>query len=1292
MTLGVNVIDHKTNKSLNENGTKYGILIDDTVQEIKNKIFVNTNNFYDETVFYYPNLTRLQVQDSKGIHSIKDNNCLLFYYSDLPETPSVVVISIFNIIVDNETYKGFNLEPYSLYMKFKQDDNYITDLYDTLVEEFNDLTQDDLISIIKMKMFNFNKSSSAPLISKSENDNLVSDIKQFFNTIKTRFTRETERYKMERDGLSEFYKKVYSYNSDKYYTKTTSGLPNFIYTTLNFTFHNTDYDSTISGRFIKLSQIFNLLELSDNIPLVAFNDRPRKDPQIKIYNRLIDTLNENSIKSWILNEKKKLKKASYKKIRGLMIKYRLDIQTSKPQNKYIIITITENGLINVRVNFEEDDNQRSIEHITEKVKAGINKVIDVLNKLHGVFSKSRRLQSTQDMISKLVSVNAILETDIRINTIKFQKMLNKYEASRIFGQKDIKDMISMYYTRFGKRDQDDDTERLGITVNVKDNPYKMNSSTIIIYGGYNLNQLKTIIDEIFILSEMSEKLKSNNIFDDSDSEDEIVIKERKQNVKKVRELGGKMSSITCQKKRQPKIDNETQIEDPELVMVYRGNKYICEGTGKHKYPGLSGDIPCCFEHPGKGMESIINKEILEIKVQPSNFIVNIQETISGTLKTFDAIVLKVTSEDVEGLDLSRSRYFYLDDNVQNDQGIPLVHIHNDDLIKRIEQDETNDKNETIWLSEVSLYQLISKPKKNTCLNIPHLHKRTRDDINAPCKHHIKEKTFGYNMKSYPCCFENKPPVYRAKRDDKSGVVKQHIITTDKLLGHKRQGVLQPGLNKLLNEIIEHQGGAFLRWGVNQNQLSFLNCIVESLSNKSDLRIDSTYVLKRYLTSYLLEHPDVFIRLNNGNISLKYGTIEEYTNAINSEDVIHWGEVIDLVQFAFECNILIIDIPHVETLSKTTFTYNDMRLVCNLNIHQDITKPYLLLIKKQNAFEIVVQNSSAIWNKSSDKIQIKNEDPTINFVFQYSTDKTSKSSIINFFVDYYKSSCVKETQFPESYPYEELYDAGYIIDKLQKTQHKIWFQLVNPFNKVNLLVTKLGLIVPIKETGKLDMQSVDFNDFISKQKTIGLDKVIELLPSFNKLDIQPKLQLLGITVKDGLYTGGLTNFGQTIPLKNDPIDPEIQIPILDSKFYYDVDMVLSGKSSVSNKEESWNNEISKDKMRIYDIKKEIGQSLVNDETTRIRIMEINKTPGLSKSTKIQMIKVLLSKYVQKDDTDLDFILDNISNEVTNDNIENLLLNNLVTTEKFNPDEVVKRTTESVWLNLNDIKKWFKKFSV
>jgi hypothetical protein len=60
------------------------------------------------------------------------------------------------------------------------------------------------------------------------------------------------------------------------------------------------------------------------------------------------------------------------------------------------------------------------------------------------------------------------------------------------------------------------------------------------------------------------------------------------------------------------------------------------------------------------------------------------------------------------------------------------------------------------------------------------------------------------------------------------------------------------------------------------------------------------------------------------------------------------------------------------------------------------------------------------------------------------------------------------------------------------------------------------------------------------------------------------------------------------------------------------------------------------------------------------------------------------------TDLD--LSHIANEVINDNIEKLLLNNIVIESSYNPNEINYKNTESIWLNINDITKWFKKYEI
>ena len=479
-------------------------------------------------------------------------------------------------------------------------------------------------------------------------------------------------------------------------------------------------------------------------------------------------------------------------------------------------------------------------------------------------------------------------------------------------------------------------------------------------------------------------------------------------------------------------------------------------------------------------------------------------------------------------------------------------------------------------------------------------------------------------------------------------------------------------------------------------MSFLNCIIESISNRSELKIDTTYSLKRFLSKFLINHPNQFLKLNNGNISLRYGNLQEYLNVLNSETAVDWSDIIDLVQIALECNVLILDIPYVEKLSKTTFVYKDMRLVCNLNIKYDLSKPFILLIKKQNAFELIVRNSSAIWNKKSEKMQISETTPIVDFAFKYDTLKTPHTNIVNFFVDYYKTSCVKENKFPDKYPYEELYDAKYIIER-SSGNNKILVQLVNPFNKISFLVTKRGSIIPVKETGILDKTpSVLFNDFVLKDKVINIEKMIDLLNDFNKQDISPKMKFLGITVdSNDMSTGVLTNFGQTLPTKKIPVNKQINIPVLKTKYYSDVDLFLSGKDKKLSSEVKYNQETNDVKDKMFMLKKSIGKNIVGDENAKQTIININKDPHVSKRDKIKRIKNILLDFVDKDldlGLDKDYLLDNLSNEITNDNIENTIINNLIVSENFNSEEIVKRSTESVWLNIGDIKKWFKKIKM
>lgn len=1304
MSFGVTIIDKTSQKVLNEGGLNYGVLLDDTINIIKEKIFVHTTNFFGETLLYYPNFLQLEItqdtndtQDTqdKNYTTITGSNCLLTYYKHLPHSPKVYITSILN------SFNTQNLEIYDLYNKMKLDEH--LEIYDKLTLNFADLTLDDFNIIIKMKMYDFNKRSNSSVLSSEENDVLKSDLQEFFTNIKTIYENLQPTYKQETENLKKFYNLVYNFKDFSNFYSEPEGVPEFVFSNVTLSLPSNISDETITDTY-KLENIFNTFELSHTIPLVAFNDSPKTNPKVKVFNHLIEHVSENTIRSWILNEKKKLQQVSYKKIRGLMLKYLIsNLNDSESSiNNYITLLLDRNGSITAKITLD-DDNSKTLDQIIELVYNAITNLIGIINN----YIKTQL--PIPDKSTILVhSLNALLETSIIINKTKFKKMLSKYEISRIFEAKDImnpkdkrQEIISMYYKRFGKREIDDQqTERLGITVNIKDNPYKSNSSSIIVYGAYNLNQLQTIVNQIIITSLLSEETTiTKNIFEESESESEEgteIVKERKQNIKRLREKGVKIFSTKCQKTRQPIMITEQNInssdisKDEQRFLNHMGSRYYCPND-EYKFPGFTVDnILCCFKKPGRGMiRNISTDDILEIKVQPSNLLIKVNKE-DQTLQTY---AIKIISDNVDDFDLNLSRFFYL--KTHNKTEFPLEHITDKRVIQYIYDNEINpETGESVWLDEVPLSRLITKPNKNTCLNIPRLN-HTKDiiDLNEPCKHFDKEKIFGYNLKSYPCCFEEQPPLYRSKKDMiKSDITKQHILTTDKLLDTRRQGVLPPGLNLLFNDIIHHyqNGGAFLRWGVNQNRLSFLNCIIESISD-SELSLNNIFELKRYLINYLTKNPAEFNRLSSGNISLKYDTVENYIDAINKG--LSWNDIIDLVQITIGCNILILDIPYIETQSTKKYNYNDIRLICNPHITKDNKKPFIILLKRESSFEIVVQNSVTFWNKALQKIQMRtdpNIKPKIKYFFNYDFNATPNSNIINFLLDYYKSSCVKEYLYPKEYPYDELYEIGDLIKTLRGTPFELWFQLTNVFNKVNLIVTKCGLILPIKEIGRIkDLKYTSFDDFIIKNKALNINKMMNYIPEFNKIYSSKPLQILGMTVNDGFYTGAMTNFGQIIPVKYTPIDQQINIPILETKYYYDVDKFLITSDNPDNKESIYTKKIHNQNTIIFNIKKELAsffESPSNDKSIIQSIITNTQIDKLQKTTDIQKILLNHLNKDTKENYDVDFITNIIANEILNDNIDALYN----TTET--PTYTNGLSTESIWLNLHDIKKWINKYQI
>ena len=1337
MKLGVTVID-KNNKDLEPN---LGILLDDTVNQLKDQLFLSDE---DNAVMYYPNLVKVQIEN---IVVSDTNNTILSFISNIEtnktnriEEINAYVSSLFNII-DQTEYKGFPLETYDLYLKLKSEDNSIQQLYELLLREFVELKNIDLEMLIKIKMLSLvsnEPNTYGNVISESEIEIINEEWETYSNSMNEMWEAKRPNYLNEKRITEKFNQYAYELTDySKYYeVESETGKPNFLYTNVTFHMkykdkeykeykedkeHKEDNEEKNKGikteteklgsKFIKLSHVFNTFELTNDIPFIAFNDTPKRDPKVKIFNRLIDTLSEQAIKSWILNEKRG--ELSYKKVRGIMLKYKIpELKSTRSQNDYITVTINESGYFIVKISFTEEDSQNSIEKITDIAKGCINNIITILNGMYNIFLHSKRLKPISEMDVLIHSINSTISTNFLINKTRFRKMFTKFEISRLFEDKDIStkdkrlDMISMYYKRIGKRDTEEgESERLGITVNVKDNPFKLKSSSITIYDGYSLLQSEVILNHIIITTLLTEK-KDTGFELESEEESDQVLKERS-NTKSVRSKGGKIFSSKCQKPRQPIIDDNLQVE-PFRVLEYESNRYICPGD-KWKYPGFTSDNRvCCYDEEGKGMVKMLSTKILETRVQPSNFIVNIK----GEGTSFDTYVIKNLSDDS-----SDDNFYYLD---RSNKDFPLIKINDQNIVQYVIDNQFRD-NESIWLKEIQLSDLIMKPNKSNCGDQPDFQNEDITNIHSSCAIHSNARIFGYNNKSLPCCFDKPRAVYNVFKIADTQKNKKHILKTDKLLDAKRQGLLPKGLNTLFNELIRdnrhiqsnnESGGAFLRWGVYQNKLSFLNCIVECLSDRQDVRINNTSELKRILVNYLKESPAEFHALNNGNISFKYNTLDNYIRSINDEtNIIHWSDIIDLVQTVIGCNIMIIDIPAIETQSTINYDYTNMKIVCNLNIKQTITKPFIVLIKKQKSFELVVQDSSVEWDPQNqkEKIDVKAK-AVIRFVFYYGNNDTPKNNIINFLLDYYKSSCVKENKYPDNFEYDELYTIDQVTKVLKGTKHEILFQLINDFNKAILVVTKRGLCIPIKESGMSKiLHWATLKNFVEKEKGLPIDQVQKLVAEYNKIPNVKQMRLLGITTTESnesnesklVSTGLLTNFGEIIPVKGESIENESienesienNLKLLDIKYYYDIDSYLSGKNVLENEEVMWNKNINSFKNKIYEKKRDLAQTISKDQKIKddiISIVKDTKRPRIQKITDITNILQQINK--NEVDNESIFILKSISNDIINDNIENLLLNNMVISEVFNPSEITKRENESVWLNVDDIKKWLRNFTV
>jgi len=1283
MSLGIVIYD-KDNNILNEGGVPFAILSDDTVVVMKEKIF----SLMDE-IKYYPNFVKL-VDLSGGDISCDTVREKLYISSVIDELDKN---SIFDL------YFGLNGEAFN-------------ELYDTLKKEYEDLTEDDLVFVIKYIV-----SSDDSLINQVRliEPNVDNFIAEYIEMIMRKKSEIKKYYEDIQESLKEFYELLYR-------TSEYEEISSIKYTGVVLSFGDQS-----RRKYIKLSQIFNIFELTNEIPFIALANKDG-DPVVKIYNEILNTLSEKEMKSWILNEKKKLNQTSYKKIKGLMIKYKMD-------NTFLTFNLMENGYINAKINFMEDE-VKTLDEIIYVMKVGINHIVNYINSLSGIFSKSQKLQAGDykvEMVTAVVETSQLLELDV------LKATLFKQGYSDIFAIKDTKaqDMISMYYKKMCKV-LPDDTETRGITVTVRNNPYKLNSSLINIYSALNVGSIERIAKMLILIMKLKPKKKLRigimaklNLESKKEKEEQKIV--FKANIKLIREQTGvSLSSKKCQKQRQPKVLDGNEVynlaKSDSYVLEFRNNKYVCP-TIEYPYPGFIGDnLPCCFNKPQRHTEKYIRNmhpELNDIIVRPSNFKVTIYKTPEQKFETY---VIKVVSEYMPLMNERNSlpRYYYISEDKQ------LVPIKNDELIGELE----GEMDREIWLSEVSLATLVFEPPKNKCNNTPNMERKDDMNLNAPCEHHERNKIFGYNQNSFPCCFANPvdPYVKRIKKVGEEFKVKDYILQQDKILNPEKIGILPPNIDNIFNNVIKSGVNKYYKRGVLTGQSphsSFINAVLYG----SNYKIRNANDFIKHIIEYLEKNPTVFQKLNSGDMIRKYGSLENFIKNIRNSP---WFDLLDITQRIVKCNVIIINIPYIA--NKVELDYENTQLHCAYNVSMDIANPYVILIKKKNIFENV--------------IEMDNKKNIVAFNFNL-----NKSNVVNFLVNFYDSTCIKEDLFPENFQYMKLYTNDELHNYVKGTVVDIKLQLLNEFNKVNMVVMSNGVLLPIKQNGIKEYAPFTSLEEYLVNNLLTLDDYIRGLKLINRFIPRP-IEILGVTLDEkDRYSSIQTNFGILIPVKPTKRDDALfKYPILNFKYYGDADkrykmdsvdrdveyklgrvifnddkvivyirqrlkdVTLSvedktieiiklfkkivdhfygdqkqlfsdeklkriAEKYVINMGVVYSDIMREMKHKIYKLKQTLASIISNDDTLTRDIKVINKMTNINKLEKIERIVKIFTGVLPNVDN---FILKHIANEVINDNIENTLLNNMVVPDEFDPNEIMQKDWESVLLNIEDIKNWIKKY--
>ncbi len=929
------------------------------------------------------------------------------------------------------------------------------------------------------------------LNNKDEKENEKNKIK--FNSIKNDTKLENQIYE-----LVEATKKENN-NYNKYFGETFI-LQTIIHLNLN---NDKNITGTISNEKFDLYKIFDSFTVNEKYPFIQYQT-PDSQLTYKFFTKTKkkELDDQNILAKWFDN-------APY----GISFKIKIE------ENKYISINLNENGRIEYKITWIEDDKAT-----IDDIKTSYKYINELLLKINSENKKIKIILPSENKFKYAF-----------INTIQKFNLPNNYRINH----NDLSDFCRYFYNYISlviepkKRESkgvSSETSKYGTYLRYKrisnyENKIKMHLRMLYFLRNFDITD-KELIDEI--------SKQFNITLDESAKELDLVKSKYSKVLEKIKKNLKKIKSMPKSKPPGIGIDIQGRSQD----------KYKIRITGSRSKEQLNEIVSFVKVLIYIYIETYLNKKPKYQKIKSTleklNKIAKRRNKVKEIVN-YDESISKV--KEITSLDKKRLGFRPEEGQNQwtrscqnsgdNKKRRPLIVSGNNvkELLKR--GYKMNPK--TNFYEKTVMRKNKGKSKELTVRAV----KLSGEDGNFnfyTCDpDENKEHTFiGFLSKSnnpndlcMPCCFK-KDQMFSDNKEKKNYFrkcigekgadekVEKEVVNTlgDKIYILQDTNKVQEGrfiflpdyLNKFFNTIwkndniiknhylIESNSGYYFKFTVKDNNYFFL----AAMSNIYDKSIDE---LKNLSIETIKNNNNVINYLNNGDLKSIF-TKEELINYIQNSNYLEYdilGELLAIPKVLTEKGIIYFILEKKIKIIKKQLEKDEI-----------IENYYIKCLNTENNYQINEDRDIVILIKDGKYYfpiyrirKNKKLDKKIFLQKKFEKDNKDTNNVINELLLYYNKSCL--TNFINNLNVDNSFNCKNIIERLKTT--KIINQIIDSRNKVKFIELENKIFLPVIPSGShLDYPTKFIND-VNFSSIPKIDEVIKRLASINKilnLDYVPTL--------------------------------------------------------------------------------------------------------------------------------------------------------------------------------------------